>query len=69
MATTIQVKRGAAAGIPTLASGEPGWTTDTNKLYIGTGAGNIEIGPGGGVSDGDKGDLTVSSSGTVWMVP
>lgn len=64
---TIQVKRGAAAGIPTLASGEPGWTTDTNILYIGTGAGNVPIGPSA-LSDGDKGDIIVSSSGTVWTI-
>lgn len=35
MATTIQFNRGALAGTPTLAAGEPGWTTDSNRLYIG----------------------------------
>lgn len=35
MATTIQLRRGALAGLPTLAAGEPGWTTDSNRLYVG----------------------------------
>lgn len=53
---TIRVKRGAAAGLPTLTSGEPGWTTDTNVLYVGTGAGNILIGPGGGYTNEEAQD-------------
>lgn len=48
MATTIQFNRGAVAGIPTLAAGEPGFCTDTFQLFIGTAAsGNKLIGPGG----------------------
>lgn len=53
---TIQIKRGAAAGLPTLASGEPGWTTDTNALYVGTGAGNVLIGPGAGYTNEEAQD-------------
>jgi len=45
----ILLKRGTAATIPTLAVGEPGFTTDTHQCYVGSGAGNILIGPGGGV--------------------
>lgn len=44
MANTIQVRRGAESGAPTLASGEPGWFTDTRKFLIGTGSGNVTIG-------------------------
>lgn len=44
--TTIQIYRGAEAGIPTLAAGELGFTTDTYKLFVGDGAANHEIGGG-----------------------
>lgn len=40
---TIKFRRGALASIPTLAAGEPGWATDTQYLYVGTGSGNIKI--------------------------
>lgn len=39
----IQFKRGNEADLPILESGEPAFTTDTNKLYIGTGTENIQI--------------------------
>jgi hypothetical protein len=41
------------------------------EITIGSGlslAGTTLSAPGGGLSDGDKGDITVSSSGTVWTV-
>ena len=60
---TIQIKRGAAAGLPTLASGEPGWTTDTNVLYVGTGAGNVLIGPGAGYTNEEAQDAV----GTIFV--
>lgn len=44
MANKIQVRRGLKANIPTLSAGEPGYTTDTRELYIGTGSGNVNMG-------------------------
>jgi len=44
MANLIQVKRGANASIPTLASGEFGFSTDaTKRLHIGDGSTNHEV--------------------------
>lgn len=37
MANLLKIKRGLAAGLPALNDGEPGWTTDTFKLYVGQG--------------------------------
>lgn len=45
MAATIRLKRGLQANLPSdLLIAEPAFTTDTNRLYIGTSAGNIEVG-------------------------
>ena len=41
---TLKFKRGALANLPTLAVGEPGFTTDTYQLYIGGPGGNKLIG-------------------------
>lgn len=38
---SIKLKRGAEADIPTLSLAELGFTTDTRKLFIGNGIGNI----------------------------
>ncbi|MFN7318775.1 MAG: hypothetical protein ACK5S6_04630, partial [bacterium] len=40
MAYKLQLKRGASGSLPTGSAGEPLFTTDTNDLYIGTGAAN-----------------------------
>ena len=43
---TLKFKRGALAELPTLAVGEPGFTTDKYQLYIGSPSGNQLIGGG-----------------------
>ena len=43
MAVKIQVKRGAKAGLPTLAPGEWWLATDTREVFIGSGSGNIPV--------------------------
>lgn len=40
---TLQFKRGEKANLPTLAAGEPGWTTDEKRLYVGTGSENVAL--------------------------
>jgi len=40
---TLQFKRGPEASIPSLSSGEPGVTTDTEKLFVGMPSGNVEM--------------------------
>ena len=44
MAANITFKKGQQANLPVLAEAEPAFTTDTKKLFIGSSAGNIEIG-------------------------
>ncbi len=44
MSVKIQLRRGTESNLPTLDTGEAGFTTDTHKLYIGSSSGNIQIG-------------------------
>lgn len=66
----LKLRRGTNSGRTAItpAEGEPIYTTDTKELYVGDGttAGGIKI--TGGISDGDKGDITVSSSGATWTI-
>ena len=43
---TLKFKRGAYADLPTLAVGEPGFTTDRYQLYVGSPTGNQLVGAG-----------------------
>ena len=44
MSNSIKIKRGTEAGIPTLESGEPAFTTDNYDLYVGDGITNHKVG-------------------------
>ncbi len=76
MVVQIQIRRDTAANWtannPTLAAGEAGYETDTGKIKYGDGStawtGLSYNFTTGSLSDGDKGDVTVSSSGAVWTI-
>jgi len=53
----IKFFRGAEASLPSLNEGEPGFCTDTGKLYIGSANGNVEIG-----ADDGGAPLTVTTA-------
>lgn len=42
----LQLRRGAKASLPTLASGELGFCTDTKEVYVGDGSTNTLVGGG-----------------------
>lgn len=55
MASKIKLRRTPEALFPTLDDGEPGFTTDTNKFFVGTTHGNVQISGSGGGGGGSQG--------------
>ncbi|WP_158291385.1 hypothetical protein [Desulfosporosinus sp. Sb-LF] len=61
----ITIRRGLESALPTLAVGELGFTTDTEKLFIGTAAGNALLVAAASVGDMLKSIYDTNNDGIV----